>query len=99
MCAYRGGKEGRPTETEMGATTNTKTTFCEARKKGASGVIDGASNEYYIDEYKDAAARRLSSPRLEGRRGREEEIGLTIASSEFCTIIYLYIYEAYLFYL
>ena len=64
-------------------------------------MIDGATNKYIDDGDDDdeyAAARRLS-PRLEASERARGEIGATIASFGFCTIIYLFIYEAYLFYL
>ena len=60
-------------------------------------MIDGATNKYIDDGDDDdeyAAARRLS-PRLEASEG---EIGATIASFGFCTIIYLFMKRIYSIY-
>ena len=56
-------------------------------------MIDGATNKYIDDGDEYAAARRLS-PRLEARG----EIGATIASFGFCTIIYLFMKRIYSIY-
>ena len=63
-------------------------------------MIDGATNKYIDDGDDDdeyGAARRLS-PRLEASERAREEIGATIASFGFCTIIYLFMKRIYSIY-
>ena len=83
----------------MGTTTKKERRTAKRERKERhwiASVIDGATNKYIDDDESDAsgAARRLS-PRLEAR----EEIAVTIASFEFCTIIYLFMKRIYSIYL
>ena len=85
-------KEGRLTEETGGGSNEYRS------EKERSGMIDGATNKYIDDGGDDdeyAAARRLS-PRLEAseRGGDRRDDSLVRVLHH-----YLFIYEAYLFYL